>query len=88
VLPLKVCTHSIKIGLEADSYYVARYTYNLSDSLSSVKLYAESTPFNIRIATELELQLDYFPILPVVAPLAIVAVASIGLLVYLKKRRR
>lgn len=88
VLPLKVGAHSVKIGLEADSYYVVRYTYNLSDALSSIKLLTESTPINFSITTDLELQLDSFPVLPIVAPVAIVVVASIGLQVYFKKRRK
>ncbi len=46
--------HSIKIGIEADSYYVVRYTYNFSDALSSTKLQAESEPVNFAVITWLE----------------------------------
>jgi hypothetical protein len=87
ILPLTVGAHSIKVGLEVDSYYVVRYTYNLSDALSSVKLHSESDPVNFRVATELELQLDSSPILPISASTVTVAV-GIGLLVYFKKRKK
>jgi hypothetical protein len=86
-LPLAVGAHSIKVGLEADSYYVVRYTYNLSDALSSVKLHSESDPVNFRVATELELQLESFPLLPVSASATTVAITAFGLLVYFKKRK-
>lgn len=87
ILPLTVGAHSIKIGLEADSYYVVRYTYNLSNALSSVKLHSESDPVNFRVATELELQLDSVPLLPISASAVTVAV-GLSLLVYFKKRKR
>lgn len=86
VLPLTAGAHSVKVGLEADSYYVVRYTHDLSDALSSVKLYSESDPVNFRVATELEIQLGSFPIFPISASAATVAIVSVGLLVYFKKR--
>ena len=86
-LPLAVGAHSIKVGLEADSYYVVRYTYNLSDALSSVKLHSESDPVNFRVATELELQLESFPLLPVSASATTVAITAFGLLAYFKKHK-
>jgi hypothetical protein len=88
ILPLTVGAHSIKVGLEADSYYVVRYTYNLSDALSSVKLHSESGPVNFRVATELELQLDSVPLLPISASAVSVAITAFGLLVYFRKRRK
>jgi hypothetical protein len=88
VLPLAVGAHCITVGLEAGSYYVVRYTYNLSDALSSVKLHLESDPVNFRVATELEIQLESFALLPVSASATTVAITAFGLLVYFKKRKR
>jgi hypothetical protein len=88
VLPLAVGAHSIKVGLEADSYYVVRYTYYFPDALSSVKLHLESDSVNFRVATELELQLESFALLPVSALATTVAITAFGLLVYFKKRKR
>jgi hypothetical protein len=87
-LPMAVGTHNLEVGLEADSYYVVRYTYNFSDALSSVKLHAEAAPINFRVATDLGIQLESFPITPIAASVATVAIVSLGSLVYFKKRKR
>ena len=84
-LNLTFGSHSIRVGLEADSYYVVRYTYNLSDALSSVKLYAESAPINFRIATNLELTVESSPIIPVSAAITVIAIVSASLLYYYKR---
>ena len=47
--PLTTVDHSIKVGLEADSYYVARYVYNLYEALSSIKLTAETDAVNFTV---------------------------------------
>jgi hypothetical protein len=49
MLPLAGGTHRIKVGLEADSYYVVNYVYNFSEALSSVKLYAKSNAVKFTI---------------------------------------
>jgi hypothetical protein len=101
VLPLATGTHNIKVGLEADSYYVVKYTYNLSDALSSIKLSAESTPVNFKIAARNEPRFDSnstviiapenqpaepFPTTWLMLTVGVAAVACIGVVVYLKKR--
>lgn len=86
-LPVTAGAHTLKVGLEADRYYVVSYTYNFSDALSSVKLYAESVPINFRVATDLEIQLASFPIMPIAASVATIAVISIVSFIYFKKRK-
>ena len=87
-LPMAVGNHNLKVGLEADSCYVVRYTYNFSDALSSVKLHAEAAPVNFRVAMDIGIQLESFPITPIAASVATVAIVSLGSLVYFKKRKR
>ena len=87
-LPLSVGAHRVKVGLEADSYFVVSFTYNLSEALSSVKLHAESVPVNFIVASELEIQLSSFPILPVAVFIVAVVVAGAVLLVHYRKRRK
>jgi len=87
ILPLTTGYHSIRVGLEADSYYVVRYVYNISETLSSVRLYAESDAVNFTVAKP-ELQPEPFPVTPVAtASVATVAVMGVGLLLYFKKRK-
>lgn len=81
MLPLAVGAHSVKVGLEAGSHYVVRYVYNVSEALSSVRLYTESDAVNFTIA-------EPFPTTLVIASVITVAVVSIGLLVYFKKRNK
>jgi hypothetical protein len=51
MLPLATSgAHDVKLCLEADSYYVVRYVYNVSEALSNVKLYAESDAVNFTVA--------------------------------------
>ena len=42
MLPLTAGTHTVKICLEADSYYVSTYVYDFSEPLPSIKLETES----------------------------------------------
>jgi hypothetical protein len=49
MFPLAVGAHAVKVGLEADSYYVVSYVYNVSEALSSVRLYAESDVVNFTV---------------------------------------
>jgi hypothetical protein len=86
-LPMAAGAHTLKVGLEADSYYVVRYTYNFSDALASVKLHAETAPLNFRVATDLEIQLESLPIVPIAASVAAIAIVSIGSLIFFKKRK-
>jgi len=87
-LPLEVGAHTLKVGLEADSYYVVRYTMNLSDALSSVKLYAEAVPVNFRVATDPEIQLEYSLMIPIAAFAVTIATVSLGSIILFKKRKR
>jgi hypothetical protein len=86
VLPLTMGIHNIKVGLEADSYYVVKYTYNLSDALSSIKLYVESTPVTFEIAAQPEPRLDSTSTAVIIASTAIVIIVGSGLLVHFRKR--
>lgn len=82
MLPLAGGAHGVKVGLEADSYYVVSYVYNFSEALSSVRLYAKSNAVHFIVA-------ESFPTaLIVTASVATVAVVGAGLLVYFKKRKR
>ncbi len=71
--------HTIKITIEADSYYVVNY-YG-SEPFSSVKVYGNSEPVRFTVHDE------SFPTV-LIAVLAAVALLSAGLLVYFKKRKR
>jgi hypothetical protein len=94
-LPLDVGAHSIRIGLEANSYYVVRYVYNFSEALSSVKLITESDVVNLTIVessksdtTNLTLN-EHLPTALILTASGL-TVATVGtvLLVYFKKRKR
>lgn len=78
-LSLTAGTHTVKVSLEADSYYVVSY-YG-SEPFSSVEVYGDSEPVNFSVLQE------SFPAAPIVA-LAAVALASTGFLVYFRKRKR
>ena len=95
MLPLTAGAHTVKVGLEADSYYVVNYAYNFSEALSSVKLDAKSYTINLTVAGSSESDAvnftvaGFFPTaLIVTASLATVAVVGAGLRVYFKKRKR
>lgn len=82
ILPLTGGAHRVKVGLEADSYYVVNYVYDFSEALSSVKLYAESNTVKFTIA-------ESFPTALIVTASAVtVAMLGAGLLTYFKKRKR
>jgi len=95
MLPLTAGAHTVKVGLEADSYYVVNYAYNFSEALSSVKLDAKSYTINLTVAGSSESDAvnftvaGFFPTaLIVTASVATVAVVGAGLRVYFKKRKR
>jgi len=95
MLPLTAGAHTVKVGLEADSYYVVSYSYNFSEALSSVKLDAESYTVHLTVADSSDSDAadftvaDSFPTaLIVTAPAATVAMLGAGLMVYFKKRKR
>jgi hypothetical protein len=69
--------HSVKVSLEADSYYVVRY--DLSDPFSSVKLHADSEAVNFTV----------FPTTTIILVVSgtSVAVVAAGLVVYFKRKR-
>ena len=81
MLPLAGGAHSVKVGLEANSYYVVNYVYDFSEALSSVKLHAESNTVKFTIA-------DSFPTALIVTASATFALLGAGLLTYFKKRKR
>jgi hypothetical protein len=87
VLPLTVGAHTVKVSLQADSYYVVRY--DLSDPFSSVELYADSNPVNFTAELVIIAKPEPFPTIPfvVAASGASVAIVGVGLLVYFKKRK-
>jgi hypothetical protein len=87
ILPLKTGYHSIRVGLEADSYYVVRYVYNLSEALSSVRICAESDAVYFTVAKP-EPQPEPFPTTLVVSSSASVALITGGLLVYFRSRKK
>jgi hypothetical protein len=89
MLPLTTGAHSVKVGLEADSYYVVRYVYTLSEALSSVKLTAETDAVNFTVTKpEPQLEAEPFQTAPVAtASIATIGVVGVGLLVYFKKRK-
>jgi len=87
MLPLTTGYHSIRVGLEADSYYVVRYVYNLSEALSSVRICAESDAIYFTVAKP-EPQPEPFPTTLVVSSSASVALITVGLLVYFRSRKR
>jgi len=94
MLPLAAGEHDVKVGLEADSYYVVNYVYILSEALSSDRLCAESNSINFTVAGSSESAAinfavaGFFPtVLIVTASVATVAVVCAGLLVYFKKRK-
>ena len=86
-IPLEVGAHTLKVGLEADSYYVVRYTMNLSDALSSVKLYAEAVTVNFMVAKDPETQFESFPMIPIAAYATTIAIVSIGSIILYRKRK-
>ena len=95
MLPLTAGAHTVKVGLEADSYYVVNYAYNFSEALSSVKLDAKSYTINLTVAGSSEsdavnlIVAESFPTaLIVTASAATVALLGAGLLTYFKKRNR
>lgn len=95
MLPLTAGAHVVKVGLEADSYYVVNYVYNFSKALSSVKLDAKSYAINLTVAGSSESYAVNFTVagflltaLIVTASVATVAVLGAGLRVYFKKRKR
>ena len=96
LIPLTAGAHTVKAGLEADSYHVVKYSYrySLSEALSSVKLEAESYTVHLTVdspesdAVDFTLT-EFFPTaLIVTASAATVAVVCAGLLVYFKKRKQ
>jgi hypothetical protein len=94
LLSLTDGTHTVKVDLEADSYYVVNYAYNLSNALSSVKLNAESYTVNFTVtdsqksdAADFKLA-EFLPTTYIItASVTTVAVAGTGLLLYFKNRR-
>jgi hypothetical protein len=75
-LSLTTGAHTIKVSLEADSYYVVSY-YG-SEQFSSVKVYEDSEPVTFTAYQERSLTTI------VVASAVSVAVVAVGLLVYFK----
>ena len=63
------------------------YTYNFSEALSSVRLYAESDAVNFTVAKP-EPQPEPFPTTLVVSSSASVALITGGLLVYFRSRKK
>jgi hypothetical protein len=95
MLPLAGGTHSVKVGLEANSYYLVIMSYDFSEALSSVKLYAESYVVNFAVAGSsdsdaADLTLTEFSPTAIIitASVTTVAMLSAGLLAHFKKRKR
>jgi hypothetical protein len=62
MLPLTAGTHTVKVGLEADSYYVVTYVYDFSKPLPSVKLETESYTLHFTVTDFSESDADNFTI--------------------------
>jgi len=97
LLAIEDGTHSVKVGLEADSYYVINYVYNFSEALSSEKLYAESDVTTFTVVTEsleqqditlVETESSFPTTIVLVASVTTFALMGSGLLVYFKKRKQ
>jgi hypothetical protein len=54
MLPLAGGAHRVKVGLEANSYYLVTMSYDFSEALSSVKLHAEANAVKFTIAESSE----------------------------------
>ncbi|MCW4015595.1 MAG: hypothetical protein NWF06_04425 [Candidatus Bathyarchaeota archaeon] len=94
ILPLAVGAHSVRVGLEANSYYVVSYVYNFSEALSSVRLVTESDVVNLTVVESSESDTTNLTIsehlsTALIVTASVVTVAKVGavLLVYFKKRK-
>jgi len=90
IITLTAGAHTVKVSLEADSFYVVRYDYS-PDPFSSVILHADSETVTFTVAEnpsqEQNSATEAFPTTLVLASTASMAVVGLGLLVYFKKHR-